>query len=790
MTGWAWAWAWAWLSVAGAAGAGGGPDVPLALWTNADYPNGLDFGRTNGISAGDYDQDGWVDAFAWASGNLWRNVGGVTWTVTDLDPIAQDPFSAASRYGASFADYDRDGFPELATEPRVDGCVHLLDNVDGAAWVLADDALDTPACGFAETIAWGDVDGDGWLDLFVPFYPETSPGNRFFRGLGRPAVAGAPWFAEQTDEAGLGNLIGAAHPEGCQLADPDDDGDLDLYCAGVVYAGDGAGGFAPLAPTESGIGNVGDIDEGAAFGDVDLDGDLDLVVANVGDRVGVWRNRGDGTFALAQGVVDQPGTGTELGLSLADWDHDGDLDLTTQGVFRRNLLAEQGALHYAVATDAIAPQHATQATPAWLDFDRDGDLDALLGNWSSTGHLYENRTYDASTPADAKRTVRIRALDDAGPDDPPTAAAGLETAFGAVVEVAPSQDPLGRRYRSLVASGAGYLNQDAYARTLALPAPDAVFDVRVVFPSAGGQPGWRVDRTVNAALGDLRLSGLVDGQVDVFRSGAVRIDGVVYPPDGDPPPLWSTGLAHPAPGAPLPRPAAVDAGAGTRWVGLALHTTAPTRIRALTVDGAPGAVVTCPGGVGNVLVWDTTDAPVLAAALVAPNVDGNDRHAVSADVVLPAGRAYRVVAAVTTERGVDVAPAGTGPVAVDGGFALTDADPCSGLGAASAESAPDVRYLALGVGDTRAVAAPPTATDPPDPPHTGASDGDGDGDLDPGSTYDGQGCGCGGPSPVGWLVVTAVGAASARRRRRGASGWGRGRPGPTRPGQRLASGMG
>ena len=73
-------------------------------------------------------------------------------------------------------------------------------------------------------------------------------------------------------------------------------------------------------------------------------------------------------------------------------------------VFRRNMWFEEGQRHFIVATHDLDPDLITSATPGWLDWDRDGDLDTAIGDISAA-FFYENTLYDAATPADqARRT--------------------------------------------------------------------------------------------------------------------------------------------------------------------------------------------------------------------------------------------------------------------------------------------------------------------------------------------------------------------------------------------------
>src|SRR5262245_20050641 len=194
-------------------------DVPLALWTDASFPQGLPVGGTMGVSWGDYDGDGYIDLFACFSGLLWRNVGGQTWEfAANLSSVVPP---TERRYGSSFGDYDNDGLPDIAMAPRVpfwgDDRFHLLHNLGpGPSFVdvAADPAIvDVQPYGNAETLVWSDVDGDANLDLFVPVYGGLGPGNFFLYNLGPTGPGAAYRFAERSAEVGVDIPAGNERPE-------------------------------------------------------------------------------------------------------------------------------------------------------------------------------------------------------------------------------------------------------------------------------------------------------------------------------------------------------------------------------------------------------------------------------------------------------------------------------------------------------------------------------------------------------------------------------------------------
>ncbi len=687
-------------------------DVPLVLWTNATWPAGLPVGETSGVAWGDYDGDGWVDFFASRSGRLWHNLGGQDWELVLVSP-------APGGYGSSFGDYNNDGLPDLATEPRGMGQMKLLKNLGGGNFVdVAQDPniLDVIPFGDTETNCWADVDFDGNLDLFVPVYPAWAnggPGNFFLYNLG-PLVPGGDYsFTEMSAPAGLDNPPpNTGRPEGAQFCDVDGDGDLDLFCNGTLYQNVSSPG-APLFLDVSDSSNIkfrAFYDEGSAFFDHDLDGDFDLVVAYCAGSQGVriYENEGDGTFDLIPTWrVEAHKTGLCLGLSYADWDNDGDIDFTTRNVFRRNMLMETGKRGFVVATHNIPADQISSATPAWADWDGDGDLDCSLGNWQSTGHFYENDLYDAATPDSERRYVRVRVLLDKG-----AAANGLETEFGAVVDIFVEGDQPSIRRTSFVTSSGGYLNQSEYTLHFALPPDpfpadpdqDLVFDVQVDFNSDPAQGLRRVDRHVNPALGRIHLAQLKDREIVVSRAGRVIIDGCVLRPmraSQDPLIATTDGLQLVTPSTPLLDP--VPAPGADWYVGLALDTllaTKPLRVKEVVIDGLLAGPANCAGDDVVLSLWDTTDP---ANPFVTPGgqldlerFPRNDRNVYRLETVLHPGRQYRVVARVDKLRPTTFpGPMTNGTVTVLGGLSFSDATPCSGTNVVSAGVDASQVYLSL-----------------------------------------------------------------------------------------------
>ncbi len=701
----------------------GGAEVPLRLWTNATWPDGVNLGLyLGGISTGDFDQDGWSDLFVAYAGGLYRNVAGQDWEFVDelLDQMG-DPGEA--RYGSAICDYDSDGLPDIGTEPRmwIVWCYDLLKNLDGTSFenVAEDPAIiDVVPCdGDCETLAVADVDGDGDLDSFLPAYPFWvfgGPGNFFLQNLGPIGSNGETTYHEASAEAGLDNPDGVNRPEGAEFHDVDGDGDVDLYSNGTLYRNLSTFGtplFEPLFGAGTGISFGNTLDEGAHFLDYDMDGDFDLLISFTSPSVGLrlFESHGDGSWLLtAKTIFDAYDISLIFGVSAVDWDNDGDLDVTSMSTFRRNQLIEGTPRHFTVATHDLDPAQIGFGTPAWFDFDHDGDQDCGFGGQGSMWFL-ENTLYDTTTPSASKRHVRVRVVRDSDAVD-----RGLETEFGAVVAldvIGAAAD--GRARVQQVTASAGYLNQGEYVLHFALPPDpdprtdeDVHFALRVDLKGAAEQGFARVDRHVNPLLGDIDLADLEaagDREIVIYRSGRVRMAGCDFAPAVAMEPLQTTtgGLAEPGSVTPLPAPIVTPA--GSWFVGIEVVTdplAPPQRVEELLLDGVLAAAVDCSGVVGNVFAWDVTDpgAPQLlpGGLLDRATPSRNFRTALPVDFALAPGRTYRIVARVSKLRTTAIAgPVANGALTTTGGLSYRDLTPCDGVAVASAVVDANVVYAAL-----------------------------------------------------------------------------------------------
>jgi hypothetical protein len=123
---------------------------------------------------------------------------------------------------------------------------------------------------------------------------------------------------------------------------------------------------------------------GVAIADYDGDGDDDVLFLKQFGSNGLYRNRGDGTFdnvtkeASALALTDR----VCVGAAFADYDNDGDQDLYITSTRGGNVLFENrgGGQFDDVTERAGVGLVAHSQTPAFFDYDNDGDLDLFVTN--------------------------------------------------------------------------------------------------------------------------------------------------------------------------------------------------------------------------------------------------------------------------------------------------------------------------------------------------------------------------------------------------------------------------
>lgn len=283
-------------------------------------------------------------------------------------------------FAVVWADFNDDGHPDLAVGNGSNQQNYLyVNNNDGTYTQRPEFGTDR-----TNAMAWADCDNDGDLDLAVGNGILGSvQQNRLYRNNGDGTFS-------VEDQFGIGESVSIA------WGDYDSDGDLDLAVGNggfhaegqnELYVNNGDGTFTQQA--QFGMGDT----TAVMWGDADNDGDLDLAVGNWNNGQNeLYVNNGDGTFTEQPNFG---GRDTNT-VSWGDYDNDGDLDLAVgNGDFssadQNYLYINDGTGHF---TEAAAFGLGSTNSLTFADVDNDGDLDVASGNEHSPSqnYLYENQT--------------------------------------------------------------------------------------------------------------------------------------------------------------------------------------------------------------------------------------------------------------------------------------------------------------------------------------------------------------------------------------------------------------
>lgn len=347
----------------------------LCQTTFTDVTDEAGVGDTNygvGTAWGDFNNDGLLDLYLVNHGQsniLYLNNGNGTFEdVTSRAGVGD----SGDGVGCAWADYDNDGFLDLFFSNRP-GFDRLYQNRGDTTFTdrAPEFGISDPS-GWGESVAWGDYDNDGYIDLYKM---RMNQSNILYHNL-----SGVD-FEDVTSFAGVGH---GGPGEGAAWCDYDNDGDLDIYATNasgynLLYRNNGDGTFTDYTDS-AGIREYGS-SFGCAWGDYDNDGDFDLYVGRNGNNR-LYRNNGDGTFDDVSVEAGVDHNGWAVGVTWGDYDNDGWLDVHVaihQGddVLYRNL----GDGTFEDVTDQARVHNYLEGRGnIWGDFDNDGFLDLYVTN--------------------------------------------------------------------------------------------------------------------------------------------------------------------------------------------------------------------------------------------------------------------------------------------------------------------------------------------------------------------------------------------------------------------------
>jgi predicted small lipoprotein YifL len=254
--------------------------------------------------------------------------------------------------GVAVADYDNDDDLDIYFIAGSDGVNKLYQNQGDNTYIeVASDAgvAISGVKGSGPTFA--DIDGDGWLDLFVGAV------DRDLYYLFQNNKDGT--FTDITISAGL--IMKAANSVSSSFGDIDNDGDLDMFISHwgtpldsersleIVWRNDSENSVIKFVDisTEWGMDELYqaqtlkkgvDTSFVPSLSDIDNDGDIDLLLVSDSGKTKVLRNDGNKfTRTNIESINDQFGMGSAVG----DIDNDGDMDWYVTSIYKKENSSQQ-----------------------------------------------------------------------------------------------------------------------------------------------------------------------------------------------------------------------------------------------------------------------------------------------------------------------------------------------------------------------------------------------------------------------------------------------------------------
>jgi hypothetical protein len=406
-----------------------------------------------GATTGDYDNDGWMDLYVTnlGSNQLFRNNGDGTFSDVTARTGTDDPRWSTA---ATFFDYDRDGWLDLFVVNYVNfrpemkrGCFSAGSARDYCNPAVYDPVPDrllhnngngtftdvSTRAGIASSPARGlgvlasDINGDGWIDLYVA---NDGDANQLWinqRGSGA--------FKDEALLAGVAvNRMGQPQGSmGVDAGDIDRDGDEDLFVTNLdnegntLYLNLGGGVFEDRT-TEFGLFKLGFTGFGTRFVDYDNDGWLDLMVVNgavrqlssqrqSGDpyplkqRSQLFHNDRGRKFEDVSDTAGPPFSQLQVarGAATGDLDNDGDSDVV---VFNnsgplRVLLNESGHRRHWIGVRAVDGRYRRDALQARVELVGQRGAARRVQTDGSYGAAGDPRVMFGLGTESAAQTVRV-----------------------------------------------------------------------------------------------------------------------------------------------------------------------------------------------------------------------------------------------------------------------------------------------------------------------------------------------------------------------------------------------
>jgi len=352
--------------------------------------------------------------------------------------------------GVAFYDYDNDGWLDifLVNGTRLEGFAagdapisRLFKNNRDGTFTDVTTKAGVGHSGWGQGVCVGDYDNDGFDDLFVTYFGK----NVLYHNNGDGT------FTDVSAKAGVATA-GGRWNTGCAFLDYDRDGKLDLFVANyidmdlatapvpesgpclykgvmvacgppglkggknILFHNNGDGTFTDVSEAAGILSTTSTFGLGVLVADLDNDGWPDIYVADDSSTSALYQNKKNGKFvdvAVEAGCALSADGKTQagMGISAADYDLDGNLDLV-----KTNFAGDTPSLYHNVGGATFEDTTFTSGLGKYtqflgwgcgfFDFDNDGWPDILICN----GHVYPEVEQLKTEAGYAQRKILYRNL--------------------------------------------------------------------------------------------------------------------------------------------------------------------------------------------------------------------------------------------------------------------------------------------------------------------------------------------------------------------------------------------